>query len=340
MRKLSCISVLVVALAGGASDQAKDVPRATFESVAKLGAGWALPSMARQPWSRDGNSLVLTGPRGLYILDLRQPRKPPRRILQAAVGNFAWSPDGKWLLCATQSQDEMQQNVKTLVAVRTSGTDSTLLARADVDAFFWGGDGTMHYWDSAAGQHHLLAPPTLWQHENPAGSLSPSHPVVLMIWDSDRAERRPRRIHPDGRVDSSWTLAANPEVQSVRVAPPGGGRELVTVFEHRGEIHSLVMDQRGTVLAEFGPDIGSSGFYATSISADGKYVIGHHIIDDGHKITDSHLLLADSGGSWRVPVWTQYMGYNPCFSPRKLLVAFSDARNGGVHVGKLVVKPR
>jgi hypothetical protein len=118
---------------------------------------------------------------------------------------------------------------------------------------------------------------------------------------------------------------------------PGGKRFLVLIYPKTSEVYSAVIDDRGRIVARLGTSTREDPFSASSLSGDGRFVIGSRAFDDGEVITRAELILTDPAGAWRVPVAGSGMAVNPKFAPNGYVFCYEDPRNGAVHVAELEI---
>lgn len=345
---------VVAAGAGGAGDTLRHalsstgILRARFVPLAEFGAEWKLltPSVV-DPWSPNGRFLALHrlgGPLdGLHVFDVTRPAEPPRRVLAQIAPYYTWSPDGGWLLCRVRSDAQWRKGLSSLVAIPVdSGEAVTLVANGDVGLpFLWATNGKIYYWYGDTDQRRELEPPAGWRAENPL----PHPPRMSMLW-----------IPPTGH-EGGTLLRFAPELQeaaipgamdrwrvhfvSPQAAFPDGQRFLVNIQERGRSAYTAIIDRNGQVLHEFGTShFAPDGLSGSSVSPDGRYVIGCRGIESGDAITGAPLYLAESGGAWIIPVDGGFHGLWPRFSPKDYFLAFEDPVTGHVHVGTLEVGAR
>jgi hypothetical protein len=146
----------------------------------------------------------------------------------------------------------------------------------------------------------------------------------------------------DAKTERSLSASFPPDTRVYPVADFSDGlRFLVQVFEP-SRIYSAVVNGDGEVITDFGDTSASSvvGFEATSVSSDGRYVVGYHMVDDGHAISSSRLYLSDATNTWRVPIESAPDGTSVRLSPVGMKVAYIDAFEGVAHVGTLEITRR
>jgi hypothetical protein len=120
---------------------------------------------------------------------------------------------------------------------------------------------------------------------------------------------------------------------------PDGLRFLATIHQHGRMPYTAIIDRDGHVLRELGDH---ATFYGTSVSRDGRYVIGFREIGSpvGDDIVGAPLYLSDANAKWVIPVEGGFHGLWPRFSPKDFLLAFANPATGHVHVGTLDVYTR
>jgi len=319
------------------------VLRARFLPIAALGAEWNFPNSAVDPWSPNGKFITLHGADGLYVFDITHPVEPPRRVLAQRTPYHAWSPDGRWLLCRTQSDEEWRRGLSSLVAVPVdSGESVTLVAKADIGLpFLWGSDGKIHFWYGDTGGRRDLDPPPTWRNQNPLPH--PSRTTLLWVPQRGYSRGALRRFTPELHAEATTSGLARPSIELVwqEAAFPDGQRFLVNIHERGRSPYTAIVDLEGRVLRELGSShYASDGLTGTSVSPDGRYVLGFRTSYAGEDIAAAPLYLADPGGAWIIPVDGGFNGLWPRFSPKDYVLAFEDPVTGYVYVGTLAISVR
>lgn len=313
--------------------------RAQIVPFAEFSAEWGLPNSAVDPWSPNGRFLALQRAGELYVYDMSRPGEAPRRVLAQNVPYLAWSPDGGWLLCRVQSGEEQQKDLFSLIAVPVdSGGPVTVVAHADVGPFLWGSDGKIYFWHLHADARRELDGPPAWHAQN----SSPRPSKTFLFWlpqQRSAASGLLRRFTPEIREEASPSGLNRRGIELVSPEGifPDGQRCLVNIRERGRAPYTAIANLDGTVVRELGSHVGPNAFIGTSVSPDGRYVIGFREIDSGDDIAGAPLFLADAAGARVLPIEGGFNGLWPRFSPTGLLVAFEDPVSGKVHVATLQI---
>jgi hypothetical protein len=79
-------------------------------------------------------------------------------------------------------------------------------------------------------------------------------------------------------------------------------------------------------------------FAATSLSPDGRFVLGFQEVQGGEAgIASAPVLLGDVNAQWRVEVESAPSSIFPRFSPTSFLVAMNNWATGELHIGMIHV---
>jgi hypothetical protein len=308
-------------------------PHATLRPVIELPPDWSLGNTAVDPWSPNGRYVALRRSDGLYVLDLDHLGSPPRQVLDRIVPYHVWSPDGNWLLCRVQTPEEWAKGFHSLVAVPVdSGVPEAVIEKADIGPFVWASDGRIHFWYRNGPARGMLQAPVTWQIRNPLPQVMKS--TLVWIPQSKTSRGRLRRFTAELREDTATTALSGPGVRLVspNQAFNDGSRFLVSIHEDGKKSYSAVVDRDGKVLNRLAGTGAAAGVMPTSVSPDGRYVIGYAEDSVGESVTAAPLFLGDSANSWWVRVDSDLNGVNPRFSPSAYLLAFEDPVSGKVHV--------
>jgi hypothetical protein len=258
------------------------------------------------------------------------------------VLSFGWSPDGRWLVCNVQSAQEFQEDLSSLVAVSVDGGEPvTLIEKANIGRFCWATDGAIYFWERDAGIRQRLAPPSSWTSANaapfePHAALLPVHDPTTNRWVMHRFTAGSQT--EDVVLDSLDRPAVQMAADVARF--PDGQRWLLRIYERHRSPYSVVVDRDGHTLATLGESAQTNGFSATSVSPDGRFVVGHQEQDDGQRILASRVYLSNATGTWRTVLADAPRGLNPQFSPRDFLIAFRDPLSGSIYVGTIQIQAR
>jgi hypothetical protein len=112
------------------------------------------------------------------------------------------------------------------------------------------------------------------------------------------------------------------------------------ISSSQGGTSSVIVDFRGRIVRDFGSLGPSGGFQGTSISPDGRYVLGQSQVDDGHFLLQSTLLIADLHRGAPVPLDGPISGTTPKLSHSGSFLAFTNLDQTAIHVGRLVIRSR
>lgn len=152
--------------------------------------------------------------------------------------------------------------------------------------------------------------------------------MVLLRFSPGAAEEENELMRLEG---NGWMIE--------RSTFPDRERFLVTMFREPQSPTAVVLDASGRVLAQIGENTGPDRFIGTAISSDGRFVIGYWEVDDGDRVLDARLVLADAQGRWSSAIDPAVRGVLPQSAPRGKRVAYTDPVTGRVHVGELEVSP-
>ena len=315
-------------------------PYVKFLPMVTLAAQFQSPNSAVDPWSPDGDLMALQGNDGLYVYDASQPQMTPRRIFTRHCEYFTWAPDGDWILCRVPFADNPLSDYSDIVAVPLSGDGTrTLISKADVGPFMWASDGHVYYWDSYTGSKHVVAAPEEWHNAHPNGF--PSRTELPLVFDPLNHRRRLHHFNAELGVDSTLNVVASrAAVIANRGRFPDGERFLVWVYDPAQLPFSAIINSSGEILQALGSDVSSTGFAGTCVSADGQFILGEHIVDDGNGTIDSGLIAERVADSWRQRIDGVSRGVAPHLSHHGYLLSYTDDTTGLVHVGTLAIRLR
>ncbi len=315
---------------------------ASFQEIAVLEG--SLPN--REPWSPTEPLLAFNGKDGLYTFDASKT-EPPQKISESTVLKIEWSPDGKWLLFIPEVIS--MSTTKSLDAVSIEGGEIVRILEPiphDMGHFVWATDGYIYFWNSDSGARGRLDPPDAWR-RGLRGSLEPVERVVLVrhplggavgagLWpcffEPTRAERE--ILTPGRETDPSLYVLLEDECPSRR-------RFLGAMFGDTRPTSTVILDYQGRVVRDFGPLGPEGGFSGTSVSANGRYVIGTSDVTDGHYVFESTLWLADLKRDAPVRIDGVEYAMQPKFSHSTTLeLAFMNRDGTEIHVGRLDISSR
>jgi len=321
-------------LDGSGAGGGGSAPAATFQSLATLQGRLPVDS----PWSPTDQRLAFLGADGaLYIFDAATPAVPPTLVLPSSsdyiINRYiSWSPDGQWIACRTQEVGDVRAGLASIVARNAAGTGPiTTLLRGEVGRFTWAANGTIYCWDTSR-RRTTVSPPTEWQPGTPPAVerpfLQPLPSTNALSEFRTRPQEHERQLTLQAtNVYAAFAVDAFPDMQ----------KYVITVQDNTRGFYSAVVDQDGNVVVDLGGQVGANGFTATSVSPDGRYVLGFHEVDQDETIAGARLYLVAADGAWRIPVEPAIDGLDPKFARTGDLIAFMELSTGGIRVGHLQV---
>jgi hypothetical protein len=333
------------ATAGVAETTEARPQRAVYRRLVALPRGWNMPfcPAGGSPWSPDGRLLAVGNGLELAVFDVTRPQEAPRVIFTAAPPTnmtISWAPDGRWIACHAKTywhpSDRGGVRIADLLwAIPVAGGRPVLVDEVDAWPFLWASDGYIYGWKGRVVQKY--AAPDPWRAGNPATrSTSPrlvytlgQGTVLFTPGDPPRTVRVPPTI---GNVFEGDPL------------PDGGGFLIKRFYCGRGQppygaVVSVGLEPLSSLDGPARED--SSGtdlelFAPTSVSADGRYVLGFYEVDRDEDVAKAVVYVVDSGGRWRLPVEGAVYSTRPECSPRGNFLALEVLR-GGLEVGVLEI---
>jgi hypothetical protein len=298
---------------------------ATYESLASLKR---FQPLRLEPWSSRG-LLGLIGSGGMYVFDLSHPKSPPRLVALERVHHARWSPDGGWLLFEVgRSAGDFR-----LVTLRVSDSArDTVYTGQELWPYVWASDGRIYGWTRSRSPRTRVAidPPQRWHREHP----EPRKPhAMLLIPD-------PFGFMP-GPSPSEWSLgvpAMGHEGSMLLRNPfPGDSLYLVTILTNSARGRASVIDTRGRVVREIGDSLAEW----TSVSADGRLVIGDQEVEtpDGENLAHALLYVGDTEGVWSVRLRGAPDGVSPTWAPRDYVFCAQDPGPDVLRIGRVILEP-
>jgi hypothetical protein len=303
----------------------------------------------REPWSVRGQTIVFNAVEdgGLHAFDLARPDEPPRQLTGLPVEAIAWSPDGAWLL-GRQRLEWGRNRPERLVAIPLSGSRAPEeLVRADREfgPFFWATDGHPYYYSLRTKELVRVDAPRSWTAEHL--SPLPNHDCYVAV--------------PGTRASSSPAVVrmtdAGPHIRMIVCPIAGAGRFVIRdevpgrdillcwFFPLGGPSCSIVQDVEGHAQATFRQEDSSLedgtvefGFSPTSISSDGRYLVGSRTVEDGHRMHCATPILADASGTWEVPIDGAPDPVEAHLSREGMALAIQGLNTGAIHVGQLEIE--
>ena len=257
------------------------------------------------------------------MLDASRPQNGPRLVLKGHTYVY-WSPDGRWL--AGLERPDFVTQIMIGVSVTGSQRD-TVYDGPKLWPFLWASDGNIYAWELDSRERRRFTPPAAWR----SG------------WKSQRA--RPELVFGRG---SLRRFVGGPEAQETNLpsidslaAPgtislydhsPDGTRYLIHgpgTRTHAGE--SFLIDDQGRILRSLGWRI-----RWTSLSRDGRLVVGDQEVDNGHTIASSKLFVGDARARWQMLLRSRGIPMNPWLSREGNFIVWEE--EGGVQAGRLEVE--
>jgi hypothetical protein len=284
-------------------------PRARYLESVELGGYRLAPGAC---WSPVDHRLLLVRRGELAVFDARSPGEMPRRILEAQVLAACWSPDGAYVACRVRVPTAVRGGSVRLQFVSTAGGEAEYrLPRARIGAYLWTEDGVVWMWDAQSGKRHRIDPPRAWLEALPE---LPRHRAPHLVEVPDPEARRTRIlafVAPDSAgapVETPLPALAPPHafdvglVDAFRVAHPDSARFLVKMRLPNEDLRTWVVDAHGEPLARLGDADSLPVFAGSSVSPDGRCVVGTRTREQDRVLLSSELWVADAGGRWCVLV--------------------------------------
>lgn len=288
----------------------------------------------REPWSPTEDTLLFLNDQGTATFDLRT--REVRQLATDRAARIDWSPDGRWLVFQHDA-GAPPETARSLRALSLEGgVPSTVLEEGRAWQFIWASTGVIYAWD-LAGERYAREPPLAWRDQH----------------EGDRFPNRPRAVLSKAAGRHSL-FAFSPDESSERALPSPwadalvavmdetlqGSLVLAHVFPREGSPFSALMRSDGTLVHEFAPPANQldGGLTATTMSSDGRLILGYYTVDDGHDIIASRLVATDPLGRWHVAVVGTDAALNPKLAHRSLGIVFEDAQSGELHVGYLRIR--
>ena len=315
-------------------------PYAQYVAIDSLPGPWTLLSDCR--WSPTGRAVPIRAPDGIHMYDLPNRSIVSVPVFGSSTSSVRWSPDGTWLLACVQSPDEYVRGVASLEASPAfSNQSETLVRGVDIGKFVWASNGAIYYWDKHSGERHRVEPPQRWRLVNPFAY--PQRDNLVLLSDPLRHGFKLVSFKASPAEEESTIpgfAATDINVVAVMAALPSSSQFLIHAFPNGSSPYSAVIDGQGRTVARFDKDPTAPRIVCTTVSADGRFVMGYHETDDGMKTIDSQLIVADIMGKWRTPVLLAPRGITPSMSPTDQHVIFEDPLTGRIHVGLLEITAR
>ena len=284
---------------------------ATYEEIANL---QGFSPLSFEPWSKRG-LLGLTGRGGLYVFDPAKPGSRPRLVASESIGSARWSPDGGWLVVS-------KGNSLITIRVSDSARDTVYTGGSPLWPYLWASDGRIYGWSGHRPSGRVVVdPPARWRAEHP--EPREAHATILTVIPG------PFGFMP-GANPSEWSLPYD----RIMVADPFPGDSLFLVW---GNGKSSVADVHGREIRQ----LSHSTALWTSVSSDGRLVIGFREIEtaDGETIAHSILHVGDAQGRWFLRLQGARDGVLPKWAPNDYVFCAEDPITFSTRVGRVVLKP-
>lgn len=310
--------------------------RAHLELVSTQLGDWRLPSSTTDPWSPTGNLLLVVGPSGLAVLDLSQAVPVLRQVAAGRFDMLSWSPDGQWAIGRSRSGSTFRERVFDLIAIRVAdGHQERVLTRTNVGHAVWTATNRLLHWNPTAGRVDTLSSPAVLQdapYRRPAGMTVITRDPLAGRWcgvsDMPAAQDS---LHPGVFGD------VNIRMVILSPFPTNDSTYLANVYPSHASPYTAVLGSHGEVAVRFAESVGGDAFFGTSVSPDGRYLIGS-TTRDAHDGTEGvRLAIMSTDGSQVLSVSSAAAGLFPRFSHQGYFVAFNDQLTGRVRLGVLHV---
>ena len=289
-----------------------------------------------------GQRLAFLGGDGIYVFDGDQPASPPRRVLDGAVSNIAWSPDGFWIACRIQSTEERQRDLASIKVVDVTASEpvaTTLIEKSDAGRIVWTASGVICYWERHTGLRRDLMAPPVWSAIN-SGSF-PDQPWIVPYYDQQLRRVVASRLTSVPTVTQNvLTALTSPTYDDIFLyaVRADGVQLLVDVVDSVTGSRSLLTDVNGNTIADLAQLSGLASFVGTSFGSSG-YILGHteEEEEDGHKSTGTLYVVSTQGEPVR-RIQNAAAGTTPKMSATGALIAYRTSDTGDIHVGTLQIQ--
>lgn len=247
-----------------------------FATAAEIPGRW-LPAGA--PWSPDGLLLAVVDATGLALWDATHPTAAPRVILDAAVLEVRWSPDGTWLCCRVRVMNATRGGAIRFQFVPAAGGEAEYrVPNAGIGNWTWADDGKVYYWNAQTGVRQAITPPHRWLEAQPPWPAR-RRPELVIAASGDRRRPRPRPLRFDpgtspteSLLDSLFAHEAVHVWSRIQANPEDAPRWIVTARDAQHDETILVNQNGGRIRSLQAP--GDPPLLEISASADGGLVAG------------------------------------------------------------------
>jgi hypothetical protein len=240
---------------------------------------WTL--LQGDPWSPSGSQLAVEWRDRLGIWDAAHPADPPRPILEAAVDEVRWSPDGTWLCCRVRVANATPGRAVRLQFVPVAGGEPEYrIPNAAIGPWFWADDGFVYFWDGQTGERRRVEPPRAWRNQKPALPEHVEPQIVLARGGPRRGQQRALLFTPASPGTEPAETGLDSLVAAGGVQPwcrfrdrSSGAPRWVVTLHGRGDARTCVIDaagRPGTVLD------GTTAPTHVSVSATGAWGLQTH----------------------------------------------------------------
>jgi hypothetical protein len=345
---LRCVQLLalLLGLAGCTKDEPvappPSPPRVEFRLLATF-AG-TFPGAAREhAWSPVGKRLVFEHMLDLdsveiWVFDADQPANPPQLVHTGEMlWLVSWSPDGQWVLCATNPSYPLSRITLVAFQATANATPHVLYTGTNVNWAVWGANGMIYWWDAEMHVRHRISPPAEWT-PGPSGPF-PDRTIVAYLRDpASTYGFRPHWFQTQPE-EEGWFDGQNPgeygdEIQLVADVFADGQRFLVDIPSYCGM--SGIVDRHGKLLTSFGTVCDHPPFTGLALTADDQYVTGVSQTPSDSTWYWPVQYCADVAATWRVPIENTPTASEQALSNSGYWLAYQKHLSDSLCVGELV----
>jgi hypothetical protein len=316
------------------SPHVRYVPLAAFE-------GYRLPE--GEPWSPVASQLLIMQRDKLCIVDASDSTLAPRTLLESQVLDVHWAPDGTAVLCRVRVPTAMRGGSIRLQFVDAAGGPvESRPPRARIAATLWAEDGAVYFWGAKNGARIRMQAPLSWRSRHP---VLPESPAAHLLQIPTPRSRRLRVVCFEAgkpAVEKIVEALMAPQASHVTLldefpmtASSDSARFLVQLQPPGGSLRTYVVNAGGERLARLGDASGLPSFVGTSVSSDGRYVIGHRAKQGAGTLFSSELWIAAADGTWSAAVEGAGSTAVARLSRHDFLLAQENPDGDAVRLGRL-----